>query len=53
MFESVPCSAGAKSKYSSRNGSVLLRIAKSHGVAFSLMYPGAVESISMLCGNYM
>ena len=49
MLESVPCSSGAKSKYSSRNGSVLLRIANSQGVAFSLMYPGAVGSISMLC----
>ena len=48
MLASVSCSAGAKSKYSSRNGSVLLRMANSHGVPFSLMYPGAVGSISIL-----
>ena len=48
MLASVSCSAGAKSKYSSRNGTVLLRMANSHGVPLSLMYPGAVGSISML-----
>lgn len=35
-------------KYSSRYGSVLFRMAYSQGVFCSLMYPGALGSISIL-----
>lgn len=48
MSVRMSCILGAMLKYSSRYGSVLFRMAYSQGVFCSLMYPGALGSISIL-----